>query len=778
MLIDAGLKPGQAPEEFNVLNPEAVYAAQKGYADAGADIILTNTFGGSGIKLGELGLRGRMAEFNRQAVIIARKAAGNSAFVAGSIGPSGRYLPPIGSMEFDEAATNFREETQILADSGVDLIVVETMSDIREMRACLVGIREVYDGPVIAHMTFSDGFTTITGTDGQTAAAIMEALDVDAIGVNCSTGPKEMMNVVEALVKATHLPISVEPNAGMPVVKNGKTYYPEGPEVLGEYAVKFANMGINILGACCGSNPHHIRAIKNAVSGMKPVKRDVRRLSRLCSRDKTIVIDDSLPTVILGERINPTGRKKFAQAIAEGDFAAVRLEADKQVKSGAKVLDVNMGVPGIDEVEAMRKAVKVVQSTAAVPLCLDSPNAEALEAGLKEIEGKPLINSVTAEDEKLDKILPLVKKYGAAVIGLPLNEKGIPATAEERFALGKKILDRAIALGIAKEDVYLDGLTMTVSTDGNAPGVTLETIRRFRRELGVKTILGVSNVSFGLPEREEVNSAFLTMAISAGLSLPIINPYSDEIKNAIYSADLLTGRDKSAKEFLKYARSKVKAETSGVEKTAHLSPEAALGQAIIDGDRDTAVKYTGILLKNNEPGIINDNILIPAMLEVGRRYDKREYFLPQVIMSAEAMHGAFAVLKPHLHKDAGSSKGKIILATVKGDVHDIGKNIVAAIVENHGYEVIDLGKNVGTPEVVDAVKKSGAEMVGLSALMTTTMGVMREMVSEIKAEIPVKIIVGGAVVTRKFAEEIGADGYAKDAGEAAGEIAGILNAKY
>ena len=776
-LIDAGLKPGQAPEEFNIGAPDAVFRAHRGYIEAGADIILTNTFGGSSIKLAEFGIEDKTAEINIKGAEIARKAvAGTSVLIAGSIGPSGKYLPPIGSLDFDSAVNTFRQQAQSLMDGGVDLMVVETMSDIREMRACLIGIREVYNGPIIAHMTYSDGFNTITGTGPETAAVIIEALDVDAIGVNCSTGPREMLPIVETLVKSTHLPVSVEPNAGMPRVISGVASYPEPPEVLAEYAVKFADAGVNIIGACCGSGPEHIRAMKEALQGHKLIKRNTPRKSRLCSRDRTVTIGDDLPVTILGERINPTGRKKFAQSLAGGNMNPVRAEADSQVKEGAAVLDVNMGVPGEDEPELMRKAVRTVQSVVNVPLCLDSADVDALEAGLKEIEGKPLVNSVTAEREKLDTVIPLVKKYGAALIGLPLDDHGIPETAEGRFKLGKLIVNEALKGGIPREDIYLDGLTMTLSADVHAPRITLETIRRFKQELGVRTILGVSNVSFGLPRRAEVNAAFLTMALQEGLDLPIVNPYSKAVKNAVSTADLLLGRDPGAKCYLEFARGidSPSAKSKGGEN--ELSPAEKLSYAVITGNREETGTLVEQLLKDGVEAIkINDVILIPAILEVGERYDRKEFYLPQVIMAAEAMHAAFATLKPHLLAAGSVSKGTVVLATVKGDVHDIGKNIVATLVENNGYDVIDLGKNIGTNQVIAAIREHSADIVGLSALMTTTMVVMEQMVKEIKAEIETRIIVGGAVVTRQFADEIGADGYAKDAAGAVREIRKIIS---
>ena len=773
-LMRKGLSAGKAPEEFNLENPQIVRNAHQAYIQAGADIILTNTFGGSAIKLGEFNLADKTEEINRRAAEIALKTADGKVLVGGSIGPSGKYLPPIGSLEFPEALSAFRTQAQALTKAGVDLIVVETMSDIRELRACLIGIREVFSGPLIAHMTFSDGFNTITGTDPETAAAVMEALDVDAVGVNCSTGPEEIEDVVRVMAQSTHLPISVEPNAGMPTIRDGETCYPASPEEMARYSLIFADLGANIIGGCCGTGPEHIRANYEALHNRQPIPRNIIPGSRVCSRDQTIVIDDSLSTVIIGERINPSGRKKFAAEITARNFSAVRAEADKQVKAGARIIDINMGLPGEDEPALMRRAVRVVQAAVNIPLSLDSANPDALEAGLQEIEGKPIINSVNAEDDKLNRIIPLAKKYGAALIGLPLDEKGIPSTPEGRLKLGEKIVMRAMEAGIPKEDIFLDGLTLAVSADSQAPEVTLKTIRLFREKLGVKTVLGVSNVSFGLPNRADINAAFLAMALNAGLNLPIVNPYSPAIQNAVLTSDLLNGRDPQAKRYLTEAGEKVVAVKTAPER-AEKPLEAQLYDAVLFGNREDVVALTHRLLKREvEPMKINDDILIPAMLEVGERYNRKRFFLPQVIMAAESMHSAFSVLKPHLRAEGDRDKGTVILATVKGDVHDIGKNIVAALVENHGFRVVDLGKNINAVEIINRAESEKADIIGLSALMTTTMEVMREMVAEIKDSIDVKVVVGGAVVTRKFAEEIGADGYGKDAAEAVQEIMKLL----
>ena len=777
-LIASGLAPGEAPENMNKERPDDILAIHRSFIEAGSDIILTNTFGGSSIKLSEFGLGDKAELLNKKGVEIALKAADGGVIVGGSIGPSGRYLPPIGSLDFVTAVDSFREQAKALTDAGVDIIVVETISDIRELRACLIGIREVFDGPLVAHMTYSDGFNTITGTDPETSVTVMEALDVDVIGVNCSTGPEEMEPVVRSLAEHTERPISVQPNAGIPEMRDGHACYPASPEELASYTRIFAEIGANIVGGCCGSGAEHVRAMCEAVKGMKPLKRTVPKKSRLASRDMTLIIDRDSPTRLLGERINPTGRKKFADELITGNFTIVRQEAKKQVQAGASIIDVNMGVPGQDEVSLMRKAVQAVQATVNVPLSLDSANVEALEAGLQEIEGKPIINSVTAEKEKLDTVIPLAKKYGAALIGLPLDERGIPATAEERFKLGELILNRVLEAGIPREDLYLDGLTMALSADTFAPEITLRTIEMFKQKLGVHTVLGVSNVSFGLPGRKDINAAFLTMALQKGLDLPIVNPYSEPIVNAVLTSDLLLGKDVNAKNYI--SRTGI----MGEEKAAKPAPiqkrpiEEQIFDAILFGNSDSITSLIKKALKAGfEPMKINDDMLLPAMLEVGRRYDRKKFFLPQVIMAAETMHTAFAELKPHLPSAEAASKGTVILATVRGDVHDIGKNIVAALVENHGYTVIDMGKNVSTIELINKAEAVKADVIGLSALMTTTMTVMKETVAELKSSVSSKIIVGGAVVSRKFAEEIGADGYGKDAGEAVNEIKKILNSK-
>ena len=777
-LIASGLSPGDAPENFNLERPDDIIEIHRGFIEAGSDIILTNTFGGTSIKLSEFGLADKTELLNKKGAELALKASDGKVIIAGSIGPSGRYLPPIGSLEFTAAVASFRQQAKALADAGVDIIVVETISDIREMRACLIGIREVFDGPLVAHMTYTDGFNTITGTDPETAATVMEALDVDVIGVNCSTGPEEMEPVVKSLAEHTDRPISVQPNAGIPVMRDGHACYPASPDELASYARIFAEIGANIIGGCCGSGSEHVRAMKAAVNGLKPLVRTVSRKSKLASRDMTLIIDSHSPTRMLGERINPTGRKKFAGELMSGNFSIVRQEAKKQFQAGAKIIDVNMGVPGQDEAALMRKAVQIVQATVNVPLSLDSVNLEALEAGLKEVEGKPIINSVSAEKEKLDAVIPLAKKYGAALIGLPLDENGIPATAEERFKLGELILNRVLEAGIPREDLYLDGLTMTVSTDTTAPEVTLKTIEMFKQKLGIKTILGVSNVSFGLPGRKDINAAFLTMALQRGLDLPIVNPYSEPIVNAVLTSDLLIGKDENSANYISRAGMMEKEQVVKPAPMEKRPIDEQIFDAVLFGNSESIAELMRKAMKSGlAPMQINDDILLPAMLEVGKRYDRKKFFLPQVIMAAETMHTAFAELKPHLPAGESASKGTVILATVRGDVHDIGKNIVAALVENNGYKVIDMGKNVSPIELINKAEAVKADIIGLSALMTTTMMVMKDTVAELKSSVSSKIIVGGAVVSRKFAEEIGADGFGKDAGEAVNEIKNILGSK-
>lgn len=768
LLQNSGLGIGQAPEEFNLTHPEIVEEAHRNFIEAGAQVILTNTFGGSSIKLEEYGLGSKAQEINARAVQIACRAIGsNNIWIAGCIGPCGKYLKPVGKLDFDPAFRTFAEQAKTLSDAGVDLLIIETMSDIREARAALMAARENFAGPIIAQMTFADGRNTITGTDPLTALTVYEALNADAFGINCSTGPEDIFGAISEVLNKTLLPLSVEPNAGMPRIEEGRTCFPASPEHLAGYAKKFAGAGVNIIGACCGAGPDHIRAISKALKGMKPVtrKRD-RCRSRLASRDRTIEICCDQPIRVIGERINPTGRKKLREELKEGRFHLVRREAIEQVKAGADILDVNVGVPGINEAETMRRAIQEVQKAVDVPISIDSANPDAIEAALEEIEGKALINSVTAEDEKLERLLPLAKRFGAAVLGLTLDEKGIPETAEERLELARKIVNRGLEYGLKHEDIFIDPLTLTVSAEPKRSAESLKALRLIKEQLGVSTVMGVSNVSYGLPNRALLNRTFLSMALQNGLDLPILNPFSVSAQETVNAANLLLNRDPAAKAFIEKYGGVEDERAEAARDTRSL--QQRLFDAILYGNREIVLDLIEEALRENWKALdLNEKVLIPALQEVGRRYDRREFFLPQVILAAETMQDAFGRLKDLFPASEARNRGKVILATVKGDVHDIGKNIVSVVLQNYGYNVIDLGKNVDTRDIVEIAKAEKADFVGLSALMTTTMVEMGRVVHELKkAEISTRVIVGGAVVNRDFADEIGADGYGKDAMEA------------
>jgi 5-methyltetrahydrofolate--homocysteine methyltransferase len=767
-LQNSGLGIGQAPEEFNLLHPDVVGAAQRRFIEAGAHVLLTNTFGGCRIKLEEYDLADKTREINFKAVEIARRAAaGNKVWVAGCIGPCGKYLKPIGTLDFKPAYETFTEQTRYLAQAGVDLLIIETMSDIREARAAMMAARENFSGPIIAQMTFADGRNTVTGTDPLTALTVFESLDADAFGINCSTGPEEIYGAISMVLNKTLLPLSVEPNAGMPRIHEGRTCFPASPQHLAEYAVRFAEAGVSLIGACCGAGAEHIAAIADALRGKSPVPRTRDRCrSRLSSRDRTVEICCDQPIRMIGERINPTGRKKLRTEIMEDKFHLVRQEAIEQVKAGADILDVNMGVPGIDEPETMRKAIQVVQKAVDVPISIDSANADAIEAALEEIEGKALINSVTAEDEKLDRILPLAKRFGAAVLGLTLDEKGIPETAEDRVKLARKIVNRALDLGIRHEDIFIDPLTLTISAEPKRSAESLKTLRLIKEQLGVTTVMGVSNVSYGLPNRSLINRTFLAMALQNGLDLPILNPFSESARETIHTANVLLNRDPSARKFIEIYGG---IEDERAESSKDTRPvQQRLFDAILYGNREIVLDLLEETLKIIPEAVtINEEILIPALQEVGKRYDRRDFFLPQVILAAETMQDAFTRLRDLYPQGEAQHRGKIILATVKGDVHDIGKNIVATVLRNYGWDVIDLGKNVDTLDIIRQARESSPDFVGLSALMTTTMVEMGRVVKELaRAGIAAKVIVGGAVVTQDFANDVGAAGYGKDAMEA------------
>lgn len=787
MLQARGLKPGECPELLNLTKPEAVQAVHQAYVEAGASIIQTNTFGGNRYKLGEYGLAGQVKEINQAAVRLAREVAGDRALVAVSIGPTGLLSEPYGKATFDHFYAAFAEQARAAEEAGADLISLETMSDLQEIRAALIAVKENTSRPVLAQMTFEPNGRTMMGTDPTTAAVVLEALGADAVGANCSGGPAELLSVLQEMAQVTSLPLVVQPNAGLPRLVDGRTVFEQTPETMAAYAVKLLEAGAWIIGGCCGTTPEHIQAISQALQGKKVVVRPRQRYSTLTSRSQTVIIAANHLPVFVGERINPTARKKLAQDIRESRMQMVLDEARGQVEAGAPILDVNMGVPGIDEPAAMKQAVIQIQGAVNVPLSLDSANPVAIEAGLKAYAGKALINSVNGEEKSLRAILPLARRYGAAVLGLTLDERGIPATAEERLAIASRIVQAAEEYGIAREDVYIDCLVQTASAQQAQVMETLKGVQLVKEKLGVKTVLGVSNVSHGLPAREILNSTFLAMALGFGLDLPIINPFDQRMREVLAAAAVLTNRDQYCGRYIeqfkdyavatKPAPTAVKTEAIAAAKpatseAADISIKSRIQQAIIDGDRHSIQELIQqALALGLKPLTLVNEAMIPGIEEVGRRYEDQTFFLPQLILGAETMKAGFEVLRPLLSSNEGRSVGKIVLATVQGDIHDIGKNIVAVMLENYGFQVIDLGKDVPTIEIIERAEKEQAELIGLSALMTTTMPRMAEVVSEVrKRGLAARVIIGGAVVTEDYARKIGADAYAADA------RAGVLRA--
>ncbi len=771
MLQAAGLPLGARPEALNLEDPALIESIHARYAAAGSRILCANTFGASAHKLAGSGYT--VEQVVDAAIRCARRAAQPyGSLVALDIGPLGELLEPAGTLPFEEAVEAFAEIVRAGAAAGADLILCETFTDLYELKAALLACRENCGLPVLASMSFEAGGRTFTGCGVESFAAAARGLGADALGINCSLGPKEILPMARALCGAVpgDYPVFVKPNAGLP--RADGSGYDITPQLFAMQMKPYRELGLFAAGGCCGTTPDFIRALHRVFDGCA-VGREARPLpSVLCTPVQRVVVDG---ITVVGERINPTGKKRFQQALREGDMDYVLAQAISQAESGAAVLDVNVGAPGVDEPALMEQVVKALQSVVSLPLQLDSSNAAALERGLRVYNGKPIVNSVNGEQAVLDKLLPLCKKYGAAVVGLTMDERGIPKTAAGRVAIAARIRDAALAAGIPLEDIYIDCLTLTASAQQEDVMATLDALRACKEELGVRTVLGVSNISFGLPCRPYLNTAFLTMAMYAGLDLAIMNPASEEMMGAVYAYGVLSGRDKQSGRYIaRYAGRTMPSQAaqpaapqaSAPEETSAGGPYAPLMKAVEQGLKGEAAAHTRALLAGHEPLDLVDHALIPALDAVGAGYEKGTLFLPQLLQSASAAQAAFEEIKAAVAKNGapGSSKGKIVLATVKGDVHDIGKNIVRVILENYGFEVLDLGRDVPPEKVVEAVRESGARLVGLSALMTTTLKSMAETIEALhKAKLDCKIMVGGAVLTERYALEIGADWYAKDA---------------
>ena len=761
VMLDGGmgtmlhLRAGEIPEQLNLTDPERVAAVHRAYAEAGSQVVYANTFGANSIKMKGTGLDA--AECVRAGILLAREAVGTRCAVALDIGPTGQMLPPAGSMTFEEAYESYREVCIAGAEAGADLIVIETMSDLPEIKAALLAAKENTLLPVLCTVTFTENGRTFTGCPVSAAAITLEGLGADAIGINCSLGPREILPMMQELGRWTSLPLIMKANAGLPDPVTGA--YNVTPEAFAEFAAAYADSGVQFFGGCCGTTPDFIRAMCRRLTGLRRARRLHKPVSAVCSGTRTVQLD--MPRII-GERINPTGKKRMKQALLEEDFDYLCSEAIAQTESGADLLDVNVGTPGIDEAAMLPRAVQSVLEVTDLPLQLDSSDPAALEAALRIYPGKPIVNSVNGKEESLNTILPLVKHYGAAVVGLTLDENGIPASAEERFRIGKRILERAMALGIRREDVYLDCLTLTVSTGAEVAQETLKAVKRVRDELGLNTVLGVSNVSFGLPNRPLINRSFLNMALQCGLTLPIMNPMAEGMTDTVRAFRMLAGFDANCTEFIAAYQDVA----AGAAAPPAKQEAMTLQEAVAHGMRQDAAKLTQAALAELPPLQIVNEMLIPALDAVGADYESGKVFLPQLIQAATAAQSAFAVLKTHMVSTGGESggKGKIVIATVQGDVHDIGKNIVKLLLENYGYDVIDLGKDVPPQRIVDEAIAHQVKLVGLSALMTTTVGSMEETIKLLHAQYPgCKTVVGGAVLTEDYAMTIGADFYAKDA---------------
>ncbi|WP_297958622.1 homocysteine S-methyltransferase family protein [uncultured Ruminococcus sp.] len=755
MLQAHGIKTEHIPELLNITAPEAIMNIHRLYIESGADIIYANTFGANRFKLANSGHT--VEEIVSAGVENAKKAAAGRALVALDMGPIGQLLEPAGTLKFEEAYEVYKE--LVLAGKAADVIVIETMTDLYEVKAAVLAAKENSDKPVLVTMTFEENMRTFTGVSPECMVAVLEGLGADAVGVNCSLGPEELFPVLDRIFALTTLPVIAKPNAGLPDPVTNE--YSVGPQDFADSAVKLAKAGVTVFGGCCGTTPQHISAVIGALSGMERQPRKIVRASIACSAVNCVNINQ--PRVI-GERINPTGKKRFKEALLAHDVDYILGQAVEQIHAGAEILDVNVGLPGIDEKEMMVTAVKAIQSICDTPLQLDSTIPEVLEAGLRVYNGKPVVNSVNGEDDSLDTILPIVKKYGASVVGLTLDKGGIPKTADGRFAIAEKILRRAMEYGIPREDVFIDCLTLTASAEQDGVMETLNALRRVKTELGLNTVLGVSNISFGLPNRELITRTFLTMALHSGLTLPIINPNIEGIIGAVRAYRLLAGIDRNSADFISiYAQddSAPKAAAPAQDKGA---PD--IMYAVENGLKNQAVKAAEELMYTVDPMEIINGYLIPALDNAGAKFEKGKIFLPQLILTAEAAQACFEVIKTRLSaaNSESVSKGKVVLATVHGDIHDIGKNIVKVLLDSYGFTVIDLGKDVPPETIVEAAIQHKVSLVGLSALMTTTLGAMAETIRQLNEKYPeCKTVVGGAVLTASYAEQINADYYAKDA---------------
>lgn len=759
MIQNLGLKIGQLPETLNITSRKQIIAIHKKYIKAGANIITTNTFGTNTIKLKESSYS--VEELIHAGIENAKEARGSEdVYIALDIGPIGELLEPMGTLSFEEAYTIFKRQVLQGVKDGVDIILIETMTDLYEVKAAVLAAKENSNLPIFATMSYEEDGRTFTGCNITSMVMVLQGLGVDALGVNCSLGPKELKPLIDEILKISKIPVMIQANAGLPAIVNGNTVFSIEPEEFSSYYTDFVKAGVSIIGGCCGTTDKHIEALSTTTKGLDIGKREVEILSGICTPTKVVKFDKIR---VIGERINPTGKKAFKDALVKGNMEYILKEAIEQVNAGADILDINVGLPEIDEADTMKRLVKEIQSILDVPLQIDSTDPKVIEAALRVYNGKALVNSVNGEDKVLEEILPIVKKYGASVLGLTLDEKGIPKTALERFKIGEKIVAKAKAYGIDKEDIAIDSLTLTAAAQQEDVKETLKTLTMVKEKLGVKTALGVSNVSFGLPNRELINKTFLGAALYAGLDLPIIDPLNRSMMDTINASRVLWNEDKGAGEYLvAYEKGKDKKEG----KKADQKDDKDLFEIILTGTKDEARRVTKKLLESQKPLEIINDFIVPALDLIGERYENGDIFLPQLIRSAETVKSSFEIIKEEIIQSSSEdiSNGKIILATVNGDIHDIGKNIVKVLLESYNYEVIDLGKNVSSQEIVESAIKNDIKLVGLSALMTTTVKSMEETIHSLKkTDLDLKVMVGGAVLNEDYSKIIKADFYAKDA---------------
>ena len=759
VLQENGLKAGEIPELWNITKKDIIENIYAAYLKAGCDIIKTNTFGANSYKLKESGYTVKdviEAAFECAKSAVKKHSGAKERYIALDIGPSGKLTEPLGDLNFEEAVSLFAEQVKIGAECGADLILIETMNDSYETKAAVLAAKENSALPIFVTNVYDEKKRLLTGASPLEQILLLEGLGVDAIGANCSLGPEKMLEVLEDFKKYSSLSIILSPNAGLPKEKDGKTVYDISAEEFSDI-LKKAVPGVHLLGGCCGTNPEYIRKIIEKTTSLPFAPPEKKTFTGVCSYSRSVIFKDR--PVIIGERINPTGKKKLKEAIISENYDYIISEAVHQEEAGAHILDVNAGVPGIEEDEALLSIIKKLQSVTALPLQIDTANPEAMEKAVRAYNGKALINSVNGKQEIMDKIFPIVKKYGGTVIALTLDEDGIPDTAEGRIKIAERIIAEAKKYGITEESLIFDPLAMAVSADKTAAAVTLETIKRLN-EMGLKSSLGVSNVSFGLPERAGLNSAFFTMAAAMGLSAAIINPFSEEMIKAIICVNALFGHDDNFSEYIKHF-SKEESRTSAPEATADLKT------AVIKGLKETARLAAGELVKTLAPMEVINNYIVPALDEVGAGFEKGTVYLPQLLISAASAQEAFEVVRGAMKSESASQeKKKVVIATVYGDIHDIGKNIVKALLENYGFDVIDLGKSVPKEKILETVLKHEAKLLGLSALMTVTVPAMEETIKLVNEKAPgCKIVVGGAVLTKEYADKIGADKYAKDAME-------------